>query len=125
MHISEKEAVLTMAEYQWFKKKYPKLITFLEEREGIFFIGNNVYVDFMRENITALSEKKARYYIYERLKDSHLSKNFIESITNWIKWYYKPDPQIQVRYDNLNQPIAISLLDPKQERFEIPIPTPK
>jgi hypothetical protein len=38
---------------------------------------------------------------------------------------YEENPKIEVRYNNSRQLIGVSLLDPKGERFEIPIEVDK
>ncbi len=64
-------------------------------------------------------------YLYSKIVDSHLSKNFSESVTNWVFWYNEENPKIELRYNEKVQLIGVSLLDPKGERFEIPIQSDK
>ena len=64
--------------------------------------------------------KEAWGFLVKRSKPSHLSPNFMESVTNHISWYKHSDPQIRLEYEN-QKVSAISLLDPKGERFRIPI----
>jgi hypothetical protein len=58
-----------------------------------------------------------------KMKPFHLSKNFGESVSNWVYWYKEPDSKIQLKYNKQNQLIGISLLDRKgcdlKSRFQI------
>ena len=51
---------------------------------------------------------------------NHLSKNFNQSVTNWIFWYFEDEPEIIFEYKN-NQLKSVSLLDPKRIRIRIEI----
>lgn len=118
-HIAASEAKLTLREYQAFKKEYQTQYRFLKSLDRITVKSKNIYIDFDSMNMPFILEE-AWNYLIKRVGVSHLSKNFSESITNWIFWYMEPDPEIQAKYKD-QKLIAISLLDRKGERFEIPI----
>lgn len=119
-HIAPEEARLSFPEYQKFKKKYTKAFKLLTSLERITIIGNDIYIDFISMNMP-LKLGKAWTYLSSKIMPSHLSKNFSESVTNWIYWYNEEDPKIQLKYNNEVQLSGVSLLDPKSYRFEISI----
>lgn len=119
-HITPMEAKLSLPEYQVFKKKYNTAFELLESLERITIIDNQVYIDFLSMNMPTIIDE-AWNYLVNKITASHLSKNFSDSISNWVFWYNGNDPKIELNYNNMRQLIGISLLDPKGERFEIPI----
>ncbi len=119
-HITPEEAKLSLIEYQEFKKRYNIAHDLLTSLDRITIINNQVYIDFLGMNMP-LMLGEAWNYLYSKIVDSHLSKNFSESVTNWIYWYNEKDPKIELRYNNAGQLSGVSLLDPKGERFVIPI----
>ncbi len=123
-HIAASEAKLTISEFQEFKKKYKEQYAILKSLDSITVKPNVVYIDFLRDNFPIILGD-AWHYLIKKETPSHLSENISESITNWVFWYHEPDPEIELKYSKCHQLIAISLLDPKGERFEIPIHTPK
>ena len=48
------------------------------------------------------------------------SGDFSESTSNWVYWYKRDDPVLQLMY-NVKTLAGIFLLNPKGRRFEIPI----
>lgn len=119
-HISPEEARLSFSEYKELKKKYPKSYELLKSLERIKVIKNDIYIDFLSMNMPLLLGE-AWNYLSSKIVDSHLSKNFSESVTNWIYWYKEEDPKIELRYNNMGELVGVSLFDPKGKRFEIPI----
>lgn len=118
-HIAASEAKLTLFEYQTFKHRYPSQKKFLEELNRITLFSNSVYIDFLSMGMhDVLGE--AWVFLIKKEAPNYLSKNFSESVTNWIFWY-EADPKIELRYNDKIQLIGVSLLDPRGERFEIPI----
>jgi len=59
-------------------------------------------------------------YLFKFYYSNHLSKNFSESVTNWVFWYYDESPNLTFEYEN-DRLISISLLDPKKEKIRIRI----
>ncbi|MDQ1349802.1 MAG: hypothetical protein QG657_103 [Acidobacteriota bacterium] len=119
-HITPEEAKLSLSDYQDFKERYSIAYDLLISLERITRIGNEVYIDFSGMNMPIMLGK-AWDYLFSKITLSHLSKNFSDSISNWVFWYNAKDPKIELNYNNKGQLIGVSLLDPKGERFEIPI----
>jgi hypothetical protein len=115
--ISVDEAKMSPSEFSVFEKKYPRDASKLKRLKRIYHIGDFIYINC--GTIPPLSER-AWDYLYAWNGPSHLSKNFTESVTNFVDWYKEPDPEIQLKYEN-GTVSSISLLDPARERFEIEI----
>jgi len=115
--VSPIESKLNREEYIIFEKKFPKDAIKLKNLRRIQEIGDLVFINL--GTMPPLS-RKAWLYLFKWNVRSHLSKNFSESVTNFIDWYKEPDPEIQLKYEN-EKLAAVSLLDPAGERFEIKI----
>lgn len=123
-HIAASEAKLTFPEYQEFGQKYPSQTKFLEELHRITLYSNSFYIDFLSVGMPEILGK-AWDFLIKKEAPNYLSKNFGESVTNYVTWYKEEDPKIELRFNNTGQLIGVSLLDPKGERFEIPIEASK
>jgi|GEM_PF-698757 len=117
--ISSWEAELTREEYAQFVRQFPSAAASLTSRSGIVNFHDKVYIDPLAWVSTG-HPKEAWEYIVAKRAASHFSANFSESVMNWIFWYKREGPEIRLRYDGENL-AGISLLDPKGQRFEIPI----
>lgn len=117
--ISSWEAELTREEYTQFVRRFPSAAASLMSRDGIVTFHDKVYIDPHAWGSTGYTNE-AWEYIVNKKADSHFSANFSESVVNWIFWYKGDGPEIQLRYEGENL-AGISLLDPKGQRFEIPI----
>ena len=115
--ISVREVKLNTSEFDHFQNKFKRDVAKLKGMKKIDYFGDHIYIS----NVSfPLLSKKAREYLRSWKSASHLSKNFSESVTNFIDWYKEPNPEIQLKYEN-GTISAISLLDPAGERFEIEI----
>jgi hypothetical protein len=119
-HIAPTEAKLTLSEFQSLKQSYSSQTKFLEELRRITLFSNFVYIDFLSIGMPEILGK-AWDFLIKKEAPNYLSKNFGESVTNYVTWYKDEDPKIELRYNNEGQLIGVSLLDPKSQRFEIPI----
>lgn len=119
-HIAASEAKLTLPEYKEFGQRYPSQTKFLEELHRITLYSNSFYIDFLSVGMPEILGK-AWVFLIKKEAPNYLSKNFGESVTNYVTWYSEVDPKIELRYNNSRQLIGVSLLDPRGERFEIPI----
>lgn len=118
-HIAPVEAKLSVQEYCKFKETYPCQKKLLESLNRITLVGDSIYIDFHSMNMP-IWLGKAWAYLTKKDDDSHLSKNFYESVSNWIFWYKDPEPKIKLKYKD-KKLHSISFLDPVGERFEITI----
>jgi hypothetical protein len=119
-HIAKYEVAFSLTEYDAFKKKFQKQNLFLKKLGRIYNVGSTVFVDFFTPGIVNIFGKGCFNYLLEKEKLNHLSRNFCESVSNFVSWYKEPDPQILLKYEG-KELVAISLLDPVGERFEISI----
>ncbi|HOW86703.1 MAG TPA: hypothetical protein P5119_12640 [Candidatus Aminicenantes bacterium] len=117
--ISSWEAELAREEYAQFVRQFPSAAASLASRSGIVNFHDKVYIDPLAWVSTG-HPKEAWEYIVAKRAASHFSANFSESVMNWVFWYKSEGPEIRLRYDGENL-AGISLLDPKGQRFEIPI----
>ena len=111
------EAKLDFNTLSKFKEKYKRAYSYLTTKNRIYKTENFYYIDFL-----GFHNKigKAWDYLFKYSGNNHLSKNFSESVTNWIYWYYEKSPSIYLIYKS-GMIYSISLLDPKQKRIEIKI----
>lgn len=119
-HIAATEALLTLSEFQDFKKKFPSLYNYMTERKMIVIEKDKVYLDYLDCGIQTGITKDTLAYLFSKEAVNHLSEGFSESVTNHIYWYKEPNPKIKFKY-NCQELIAISLLDSKGKRFMIPL----
>jgi hypothetical protein len=119
-HIAASESELTVSEYKEFEEKFPEVNNYILFNNLILKKYDNIYIDFLCLGIPYRKEDGAFNFLFKREVCNHLSKNFRESVTNYIYWYKEPDPKIKVIYVDKKFE-AVSLLDPKGERFEISI----
>ena len=118
-HISSKEAKLTETEFEEFKFNFPEQYSFLNSLDRVFKKDRNYFIDFSSMGMPKkLGE--AWSYLFKFYYSNHLSKNFSESVTNWVFWYYDESPNLTFEYEN-DRLISISLLDPKKEKIRIRI----
>jgi len=117
--VSSWEAELTREEFIQFVRQFPSAAASLTSRDGIVIFHNKVYIDPLAWGSIG-DTNEAWEYIVKRMAASHFSENFSESVMNWVWWYKREGPEIRLRYDGENL-AGISLLDPKGQRFEIPI----
>lgn len=118
-HIAPEEAKLSFQEYHKFKKLYPCQNKLLEFLDRITLVRDSVYIDFQSMNMPIWLDE-AWKYLSKKNQDSHLSKNFSDSVSNWIFWFKESDPDIKLKYKD-KKLFAISLLDPSGKRFSIPL----
>jgi len=115
--ITSQEVKMTMEEFFTFKTKHSETVKRLSSLKRLYENNEHVYINFsMIKGI----RQKTWLYLFNWISRSHLSKNFSESVTNFIDWYKEPDPEIQLKYEN-EKLTVVSLLDPAGERFEIKI----
>jgi hypothetical protein len=117
--ISSWEAELTREEYRQFVRQFPTAAASLASRDGIVIFHDEVFIDPLAW-VSTVHPREAWEYIVKKRAASHFSLNFSESVMNWIFWYRNDGPEIRLRFDGKNL-AGISLLDPKGQRFEIPI----
>lgn len=113
------EAELTKDEYEQFVRRFPSTTASLVSRDRIVAVHDRIYIDPQDLGFSGIVGD-ARDYLVKRKTRSHFSPNFSGSTMNYIFWYKKDDPEIQLRHE-AGRLVAISLLDPKGQRFEIPI----
>lgn len=119
-HISPEEACLTEDEYRKFLELYPLSKPILDdcykEIEGL------IYIDFMQMGMPNEIGEEAFEELCNYIDNClpRYSKNFHETVTNFVFWFKEDNPEIQIHEENgiLKK---ISLLDPAGVRFEIPI----
>lgn len=116
-HIAGTEAKLSNEQLQTFKNKFKKAFALLEVERHIYPYNNSFFIDFI-DSIIFKKHKKAWRYLFDFEDVNHLSKNFAESVTNWVFWFYEENPNIKFTYTN-TELTSISLLDPLENRFEI------
>lgn len=130
--ISSQEAHLTKSEFDYFVKRYPVYHKSLIENGLIYYQkkpnneGGMYYIDMLSQKSFEGFE-----YLYKRIGNNHLSKNFTSTTTNFIFWYslntqkfpsMKIGPHALEFYENDKEVLTnISVNDPQQERIQIPI----
>ncbi|MFT6947905.1 MAG: hypothetical protein ACJARP_002337 [Vicingaceae bacterium] len=118
-HISSSEAKLTKRHYEEFKIKFPKQYEYLKSIDRVYEVNKSYFIDFSSMGMP----KKlgdAWSYLFDFYTTSHLSKNFSESVTNWVFWYFEDNPDLKFEYEN-GLLKYVTLLDPKNERIKIEI----
>lgn len=118
--IGSREAELTRDEYAHFAYQFPSVTGSLMSRDRIVVFHDRVYIDPQDMSPSGNVAGDAWDYLVKRTTHSHFSANFSESTMNWIHWYKEDSPEIRLRYEGKNL-VGISLLDPKGQRFEIPV----
>ncbi len=118
-HITPQEAKLTQKQLDDFKNKFPAQYAYLYRKGCIFRASQSWYIDYMSTNMPD-KQDKAWNHLYNYTTTNHLSTNFSGSVTNWIHWYDDKDPSFIFNYRG-SELYSISLVDPKQKRFELKI----
>jgi hypothetical protein len=116
-HISPLEARFRADEIEGWLAKHPKLRPLIGSRSAR--VGDLVYVDFDFGNSPRLLGDRVWNDLYRRRCSSHLSPNFSETVSNFVYWFRKSDPQLRIENDG-DRAIGVSLLDPKGKRFTVP-----
>ena len=119
--IGSRESELTQNEYAQFIRQFPSAAGSLMSRDRIVAFNNKIYIDpqdIGPAGTAALVD--AWDYLNKRATPSHFSQYFSQSTMNWIHWFKEDGPEIRLIYEAGNL-VGISLLDPKGQRFEIPI----
>lgn len=117
LHVSAEEAKLTIAEFEKFKSKFPEQHMFLDSLNRIYRSNKTYFIDFSSMGMPKMLGE-AWSYLFKYYSPNHLSKNFSESVTNWIHWYYDDNPDLTFEYEN-RQLTSITLFDPKIKRIKI------
>lgn len=118
-HIASEEAKLTQKEFNLFKKKFQKEHDYLTSLKRVYNLEGYFYVDFLSMGMPG-KLGDAWSFLYKYVSHNHLSKNYSESVTNWVHWYYEKNPKIKFVYVS-KQLIAIEILDPKKKYIRIKI----
>lgn len=116
-NISSEEAKLNSQEFEFFKTNYKTQFRFLDSLNRIYKHEKDYYIDFASMGMPD-SLGDAWNYLYKYISYNHLSNNFTESVTNWIFWFNDESPDIKFDYVD-SELKSISLLDPKNQRFQI------
>jgi len=117
--IGAREYELTKSEYDGFVRQFPAAAASLLSRDGIVLFQGKVFINPTSLGVLGYSNE-AWDYLAHKSAPSHFSANFSESTSNWVYWYKRDDPGLQLTYKG-KVLVGISLLDPKGQRFEIPI----
>ena len=128
-YMSPEESKLNSSEFEVFKKKFSLQYKYFKSTGAIIKYGKHFYVDFLKPGLPG-KLGKAWEFLYNRLNQSHYSKNFSRTSSNFLFFYYGSfffdktqkgkDPKVRFIHKG-NELEAISLLDPKGKRFKIPI----
>jgi len=111
--IASWEVELTRNEYARFVHQFPSAAHSLISGDRIVAFNDKIFVD-------PYVSGDAWEFLSKKMTRSHFSSNFSESSSNYIFWYKEDGPDIRLLYDDENL-VGLSLLDPKGQRFEIPI----
>jgi len=116
-NFSSEESKLTSSEYDEFSTKFPKQCGDLVEYT--YFKNGFVYIDFLRMNMpTKLGN--AWDFLMDYRASNHLTPNISETTTNFVFWFSEKKPEIILDYNN-ERLISISINDPENKQFKIPI----
>jgi len=118
-NISDQEAKLSANDLLTFKEKYLSQYHFLDSIKRVYKINDYYFIDF---SSMGMPDKlgEAWRYLFKYISPNHLSKNFSESVTNWVFWFNEEAPDIKFIYVN-SKLFSVSILDPAKTRFEIKI----
>lgn len=115
-HISSTEACLSERQFARFLSRNRKNVDVIRAHSRL--IRGVVYVNY--RGLFAEIGKVSSRIIFDNLCGSRYSKNFSQSVSNWVYWYNEDEPGLEFRYEE-GKIVALSMLDPKGTRFEIPI----
>lgn len=118
-HIASEEAKLNQKEFNLFKKNFQKEHDYLTSLKRIYNLDGYFYVDFLSMGMPG-KLGDAWSFLYKYVSHNHLSKNFSESVTNWVYWYNEKNSKIKFVYVS-KQLIAIEIQDPKNKYIRIKI----
>lgn len=119
-HIAPEEARLTEEKYREFQERFAKPWALLNSIGRIHRADSSYYIDFSSMNMPRLLGEEAWKWLSKAIVRNHLSKNFSETVTNFVYWFYEEDPAIAFEYEG-EKLSAVTLLDPARERIRIRI----
>ena len=117
-HISPEGACLSEREYDSLILGNSDLWTVFSERT--IRRKDSLFVDYQLMGTPDLLGKSLWEFLYAHTCRSPYSKNFDESVTNWVWWYNEEKPDIRCIEDK-GSLTAISLLDINGQRIVIPV----
>jgi hypothetical protein len=117
-HITSNESMMEDRDFNIFKNKFLNTFHLLQSKERIYYNDPYYFIDFFGINMPTSLGEEAFVFLLEYLGKNHLSKNFSQSVSNWVFWFNETDPDISFNYKN-DELYSIGILDPRNENIEI------
>lgn len=116
-HIASEVCTFTPEQLNQFFQQYPKAKIYLQQRTKQ--IGQMMYVDAYTIDMPTVVEKAAFDVLFYHRVPNPYSPNFRESVTNWMDWFDKKRPVVELQ--NENSGLVLTLRDPKGGPFRVPL----